>query len=135
MHKLFFLDVVDVVPARSSGPDLSFYLLITATILVEAAIMYWLKYNRFTRSLLHSFLANITSLAAGFLLIEVLPRFFGKYSIGNLLALMLITILVEFPVLYLLNRTKPLKSTATVCVVMNVVTYILFYLYITFFTG
>ncbi|MFN8290537.1 MAG: hypothetical protein U0U70_09785 [Chitinophagaceae bacterium] len=135
MLKFFMLDVVDVAPARASGPDTGFYLLLAGTILAEAGIMYLMRYNAFLRALLHSLLANLASLALGFLLIEVMPGFFSRYSFLNLATLMVITILAELPVLYLLNRTKPLKSTALVCVVMNIVSYILFYLYITLFTG
>lgn len=132
--KLFLLDVVDVVPAKSgNGLDYTFYLLVAVTILAEAGVMRLMKYNDFSRSLLHSFVANLASLAAGFLLIKVLPDLFSATTIVNLLALMLITIAVELPVLYLFNKTKPFRSTLTVCVVMNIASYILFYLYINIF--
>ena len=130
MPDLFLLDVVDVVPARSNGPDASFYLVVAGTILAEAGMMWWMRYNAFLRSLLHSFIANAVSLAAGFLLIDLLPKIFNSYGLSNLFVLMLITIAIELPVLYLLNRSKVFKQTLLAVIFMNVISYLLFFLYI-----
>lgn len=131
---IYFLDVVDVVPARSAGGlDYSFYLVVAATILAEGAIMWWMKYNPLGRSLLHSFLANAASLAAGFLLYEVVPGLFLPFVLLNLAAMLLITIAVELPVLYLLNKRQVFRFTLSVCAMMNVISYLLFYLYISIF--
>lgn len=130
---LYLLDVVDVVPARSpAGLDYSFYLIVAATILIEAVVMLLMKYNIFGKSLLHSFIVNTASLVLGFLLFEVVPELFVASKIHNLLAMLLITIIAELPLLYLLNRQQPFKQTAWVCIVMNIVTYLLFYLFIIF---
>lgn len=128
---LYLLDVVDVVPARSSaGPDSSFYLIVAATILVEAVVMLLMKYNTFGKSGLHSFIVNIVSLALGFLLFEMVPELFVADKIPNLVAMLLITIIAELPFLYLLNKQCPFKQTIRVCISMNIVTYLLFYLFI-----
>lgn len=132
MH-FFFLDVVDVVPARSAGGlDYSFYLVLAATILVEAGIMLGVKYNPFGKSLLHSFVANVASVATGFLLFELVPDLFDPYNIPKLLGMLLITVCIELPVLYLFNKQQSLRQTLRVCILMNAVTYFLFWLYIHF---
>ena len=129
------LDVVDVVPAReANGPGLSFYLLLGITILAEAALMRVLKYQQWGPALFHSLLANLVSLATGFLLIEWIPGLFFPNELLNLAALWLITVLIETPVLYLLNRQKKLTSTIKVSVLINLLSYFLFYVYIEFFT-
>lgn len=127
MH-LYFLDVVDADVSRPV--DLTFLAVIGVTILVEAIVLLLLRYNNFQRSLLHSFAVNAGSLAAGYLLLEILPGLFGVYNIPRLLLLMLITIAVELPLLYLLNRKKPQRRTIVAVSLMNLVTYFLFYLYI-----
>lgn len=127
----FFLDVVDVVPARSAGGlGYIFYLVLAATILVEAGIMLGVKYNPFGKSLLHSFVVNAASVASGFLLFELVPDLFDPYKIPKLLGMFLVTVGIELPVLYLLNKQQSLRQTIRVCLLMNAVTYFLFWLYI-----
>lgn len=124
------LDVVDVVPAKTAGAlDYSFYLTIAATILVEAVVMLLMKYNAFAKSLLHALVANLVSVVAGFLLFELVPALFAPYHLLKLLVMLLITIAIELPVLYFLNRQKVFQQTLRAAVVMNVVSYTLFYLY------
>ena len=131
---LFFLDVVDVVPARSaSGPGIDFYLLFAVTILAEAGIMVLFRYNLLGKALLHCFAVNAASLAAGFLLIEWIARLFLPDSFINLLLLWLITVVIETPLLYLMNRKTAIRNTLKVSLVMNILTYLIFYGYITFF--
>jgi hypothetical protein len=132
---LFFLDVVDVVPARSAdGPGIDFYLLLAVTILAEAGILYLLRHNLFGKALLHSFAVNAASLAAGFLLIEWIPGLFVPDTLMNLLLLWLITVAIETPLLFLLNRKTAVRTTIKASLVMNLVTYLIFYGYITLFT-
>jgi hypothetical protein len=134
MH-FFFLDVVDVVPARSgNGLDYRFYLIVALTILAEAVVMLLIKYNRFGKSLLYSFLVNTVSVATGFLMFDLLPGLFDPFRLLNLLAMLLITIAIELPVLWLLNKPKVFRQTVTVTAVMNAVSYTLFYIYIMNFT-
>lgn len=129
------LDVVDVVPAKTAGAlDYSFYLIVAATILVEALVMLLMKYNDFGRSLLHALIVNVVSVAAGFLLYELWPALFAPYKLLHLLGLLFVTILIEMPVLHLLNKSKSFKGTDIAAVLMNVISYFLFYLYIMLFT-
>ncbi|HRG81673.1 MAG TPA: hypothetical protein PLO99_04105 [Chitinophagaceae bacterium] len=128
------LDVVDVVPAReANGPGLGFYLLLGITILAEAALMRGLKYQQWGPALFQSLLANLASLAIGFLLLEWVPGLFFPNELLNLAALWLITVLIETPVLYLLNRQKILTSTIKVSLLINLLSYLLFYGYLQFF--
>ncbi|MBK6827808.1 MAG: hypothetical protein KA229_11015 [Chitinophagaceae bacterium] len=129
------LDVVDVVPAReANGPGLSFYLLLGVTILAEAALMRVLKYQKWGPALFQSLLANLASLAIGFLLLEWVPGLFFPNQLLNLAALWLITVLIETPVLFLLNRQQPLQTTIKVSMLINLLSYLLFYGYLQFFT-
>ena len=128
------LDVVDVVPARTAnGPGIEFYLLLVITILAEAALMQVMKYQRWGQALLQSLLVNLVSLAVGFLLLEWVPGLFFPDQLLNLAALWLITVGVECPVLYLLNRKKPLAATIKTAILINLLSYILFFLYLQFF--
>lgn len=128
------LDVVDVVPAReANGPGLSFYLLFGITILAEAALIRGLKYQPWGAAFFQSLLANLVSLAIGFLLIEWIPGLFFPNELLNLAALWLITVLIETPVLFLLNRKKPLPATLKISVLINLLSYLLFFGYIQFF--
>lgn len=129
MH-FFFLDVVDVVPARNAeGLPLVFYFIVAATILIEAVIMLLIRYNGFGKSILHSFLVNVASVTAGFLLFELAPGLFEPGHLLKFLGLLFITIIIEAPVLYLLNKIKTLHQTAGVCILMNIVTYFLFWIW------
>jgi hypothetical protein len=77
---------------------------------------------------------NAASLAAGFLLIEWIPRLFVPDTLMNLLLLWLITVAIETPLLFLLNRKTAVRTTIKASLVMNLVTYLIFYGYITLFT-
>lgn len=133
MH-YFFLDVVDVVPAVSGqGPGLVFFVLIGITILAEGALMWMMKYNRMGKSMLDALLVNGASLAAGFLLFEFLPRLFSSITLVNLLALFLITVLIEGILLGLLNQTKASRQTWLTAILMNILSYLLFYVFIQVF--
>lgn len=126
--ELYFLDVVDADVSRSV--DLTLVAVIAVTILAEAIVMLLMKYNAFGKALLHSLILNLASVAVGYLLVETVPSLFGNYDIPHLLLLMLITIAVELPLLYLLNRNKPVKETIFAASLVNLVTYLLFYGYI-----
>jgi len=128
---LFLLDVVDAtVPSQTNWP---LVLVLFLTVLAEALVMWLLKYNPFKRSSLDSLLVNAASLGVGYLLLSAAPGLFGSYAITGLLKLLAITIVVEGGLLYLLNRKHPFVQTVKATVLMNVVTYILFYLFIRFF--
>ena len=131
--KYYFLDVVDVTVSRSVDPAL--LITIALTIVVEAVLMLLLKYNRIQKAGLDSLIVNLASVAVGYGLQRLAPSLFEVENIGTLLVLLLITIAVELPVLYLLNKKKPFMDTAKTCVIMNAVTYLLFYLYVTMTTS
>ncbi|MGQ0737956.1 MAG: hypothetical protein ACT4OJ_02745 [Bacteroidota bacterium] len=125
----FFIDVVDVTVSRSV--DGAMLIAIALTIVAEAFVMLLMKYNRIQKTGLDSLVVNLASVGAGYVLSKLTPGLFAGYSIGSLLVLLLITLAVELPVLYLLNKKKLFAVTAKACVLMNVATYLLFYVYAT----
>ncbi|HYC40921.1 MAG TPA: hypothetical protein VEB63_10605 [Chitinophagaceae bacterium] len=95
-----------------------------AAILLEAGLMRWMKYAlRFGKALLDSFLANIASLALGFLLIRV-GTLFTTFTTGTLLLFYFITVAVETAVLYMLNRDKLFTRTLVTAMIINLASYI-----------
>ena len=97
-------------------------------ILIEAATMAVMKYNKFGKALLDSLIANIVSLCLGFIFIQ----FFDSLDITdnyllNMLILFLSTVAIEFAALYLLNQSKPAIKTLTACFIMNIFTYAILY--------
>jgi hypothetical protein len=124
MH-FYFLDVVDA--GVSSSIDWMLILVLAITIVVEALVMLLLKYNSFKKSLLDAFVVNVASILVGFLLLKFAHHFFNSYDIPGLLKLLVITIAIELPILYLLNRKHPFVKTIQATVLINIVTYVLFF--------
>lgn len=127
--RFLLLDVVDA-GVSDSPVNKTLLLILGATILAEAGVMLLARYLDWKQSLIQSILVNVATLILGYLLLKIAPGLFGEYSLLNLFLLMLITIAAELGLLYLLNRAKPFLFTALVCVLMNVVSYLLFYLII-----
>ena len=123
----YLLDVVDA-PVVHSGYRI-FIAIVALTILVEALVMLLMKYNLFKKALLDSFLVNIASLVIGFVLAELVNDIFNSYKLPDLLLLCAITIGVESGILYGLNRKHRVLKTLGTCVVMNLASYFLFYLF------
>lgn len=121
---LFLLD--------AGGAGLVFYfyglivLFMLLTVMLELAVMILMKYNiRFKKAFLDSLIVNVASLAAGFILWKVFPGFFNGYTVLNFTVLYVITVLIEFGLLHLLNRKHKSIDTLKITVVMNLVTYVL----------
>ena len=93
-------------------------------ILAEAGVMILMKYNiKFKKAFLDSFLANLATFTLGFVLIEFVSDFFNSTELFNLFVLYIMSVLMEWGVLFLLNRAKPAKQSFVVAVVMNLPTY------------
>lgn len=93
-------------------------------ILAEAVVMILMKYNiKFKKAFLDSFLANLATFTLGFVLIEFVSDFFNSTELFNLFVLYIMSVLMEWGVLFLLNRAKPAKESFVVTVVMNLPTY------------
>jgi len=117
-----------LLDAAAGGLILGFlvvFMLLAVTI--EAITMIILKYNKAGKSFLDSFIVNVVSLIAGLLLEN-----FSDYGIDiveneylNLFILFLITVVIEFAFLFLLNRKKPVGKTFLTAVLINVVSYLL----------
>jgi len=96
------------------------------TIVLEAVTMLIMKYNKAGKVFLDAFIINLVSMAAGFLLLTGgLGLLNSTDIILNLFIPFLVTVLIEFALLWLLNRRKPVQKTLLVAVVINIVTYLL----------
>jgi hypothetical protein len=108
------------------GVGILFLLLAVA---LEAIVIQKMKYQFIFRvSLIQSVVANLVSLAAGFVLSAVSEVQFAIDNYTGLAILFVVTVLLEFIVLYLMNKTKPVRRTLAVCLVMNLVTYAIAFL-------
>ncbi|HKC36624.1 MAG TPA: hypothetical protein VKB95_11200 [Chitinophagaceae bacterium] len=126
MMKLFLLD--------AGGAGLYFAALVVFTIIAvsaEAIVMLLMKYNKAGKAFLDSFLVNLGSLVAGYLLLAITGTVFNLTTSAalNILILYVLTVAVESLLLYLLNRGYPVKKTVLVCIVMNLLTYLILYLF------
>ena len=103
-------------------------LFILLAILLESIVMLLMKYNTgFKKVFFDSFLVNAGSLAAGFVLLRLFHEFFSYYSLLNIAILYAVSVLIEFFLLHLLNKPRPLSKTFAVCLIMNLVSYCLLY--------
>ena len=104
-----------------------FILFMVLAILLEAAIMIWMKYNTtLKKTFLDSLIINIASLAAGFLLLNFFDAL-GNYTLSALAILYAVTVIIETTILQLLNRKHKFSRTLLVSLLMNLVTYIILY--------
>ena len=107
-----------------------------AAIVLKGLTLLLLKYNKAGRAFLDSFVVNIASLAFGFLLLTT--RFGLEFTSNDYLDFFLIfviTVVVEFIVLYLMNRQKPVKKTLVAAIVINLVSYSLLIIFKFFITS
>jgi len=108
-------------------------LFILVAVFIEGVVMMKMKYhNVFKRALTHSLVANLVSLALGFILINSDSDFYNMEYFSGFVSLFAVTLVAEFGVLYLMNKKESLLRTLTVCVVMNLVTYLLAFLVLRF---
>ena len=111
-------------------PILLVYMLVV--ILLESLIMHLLKYNRFSKGFWQASIANLVSLGGGIAILDpLLSRAIEDGPGAELLALLflfLVTLFLEGIVIYLFNRHKPFRQSATVVLVMYVSSYVLSYL-------
>jgi len=117
----------------AAAPGLIFGVMIVfmiVTIILEAVAMIIMKYNKAGKAFLDSFLANLVSMGAGFIILLSGSGLFeiADSTILSIVMLFLITVVVEFLILYLLNRKLPVQKTLIAAIVINVVSYLLYYL-------
>lgn len=98
-----------------------------AAIFLEGLTLLLLKYNKAGRSFLDALVINLASLGVGYLIVSFTPT--GLDFTNNLyldfFLIFLVTVVVEFIVLYLLNQKKPVKKTFIAATVINLVSYLL----------
>jgi len=106
-------------------------------ILVEAGIIVYFKLNNFKRALAYSSIVNIASLAVGFVLVPALERRFHneieKESLWVWLLFFITTVLTEGLLLMLMIKKAPKQKVWLAVIVMNVITYLLLYLFVVYF--
>lgn len=97
------------------------------TVVVEGLIMWIMKYNNAGKSFLDALIINLVSMAAGYLLTLVSGRPFDLDNLSDFLILYIITFVIEFIVLYFLNRKLPVQKTLLTAIVINIVSYLILY--------
>ncbi len=97
------------------------------TVVVEGLIMWVMKYNNAGKSFLDALIINLVSMAAGYLLTLVSGRPFDLDNLSDFLILYIITFVIEFIVLYFLNRKLPVQKTLLTAIVINIVSYLILY--------
>ncbi len=100
----------------------------------EAVVMLLMKYNDAGKAFLDSFVANISSLVIGFLIVYVSnSRLFDLTDsvFLNWALIILLTIAIEFVILYFMNRSKTKQRTFAVAVIMNLASYFILYFFVT----
>jgi len=117
----------------AAAPGLIFGVMIIfmiVTIILEAVTMIIMKYNKAGNAFLGSFLANLVSMGAGFMILFSGSDLFeiDDRPILSLGILFLITVVLEFLILYMLNRKLPVQKTLIAAIVINLVSYLLYYL-------
>lgn len=99
-------------------------LFIITVIFLEAFVMSLMRYHpAYRQSVLHSLVVNLISLAAGFVLTDIDAELFQLDNWSGLSLMFLVTVVLEFISLYLMNRSLPVMRTLGVCLLMNLVTY------------
>lgn len=102
-----------------------------AAIVIEALVMMVMKYNIAGKAFLDAFLVNLASLVAGYILLWTRGELVSSTDsvLLNWLILYGITVIIEFVILYLLNRKHRLGKTFLTCAVMNIASYVVWYLF------
>lgn len=100
-------------------------LFIIIAILLEAMIMQWMKMHAsFKVALPQSVGVNIASLASGFVLSSIDSDLFHLNNMAGFGVMFLVTVIIEFILLYLMNKKEPVKKILLICLAMNMATYL-----------
>ena len=96
---------------------------------VEGLTMWIMKYNKPGKAFLDSLIINLVSLGGGFLLTYISGPLLDLDNTSNFFILYLITVVIEFVVLYLLNRKIPVVKTLVTAIVINLVSYAILFMF------
>ena len=88
--------------------------------------------QHFGKALLQSFLANLATVVAGYLLMYVAGDLFFDYIWITLAVCYVITVLIEAWVLQKMNHEHSFQKTLRVSIYMNLMTYVLLYVFVYF---
>ena len=117
----------------AGAPGLIFAVLIVFMIIIvilEWVIMILLKYNKAGKAFTDSLLINLFSMGVGYIILFTRDELFDMTDsvLLNVFILFAITVVAEFGLLYLLNKTKPVQKTLLTTVIINLASYIIYYL-------
>lgn len=115
--------LLDVISAGRTI-DVTVFILFLAIVLVEAIVMLLFKLNNFWKCLLDSFVANLASMLAGYLITYAIYNvtFEGAGYAGILIAFVL-SVLIELLVVKVMNRKLTYKRIWPAVTVMNIASY------------
>lgn len=99
------------------------------TVLTEGITMTLSRYTPAAKSFLNVIIINLASLIGGYLLVLVWPDLFEitPRKFYNYILLYAITVAMEYPVLWAMNKTKPLGRTLGIVLLINLVSYLVLY--------
>lgn len=112
-------------------------LFLVAAIVSEAIVMILLKFNKAGKCFLDALLINIASLVAGYLLLDPVQNISDKFGsrlqiFAEILIMFLITLLIEAGLLMLLNKAKNSKQVWLTAFIMNLVSYLILWAFLSF---
>lgn len=115
--------LLDIIIARPL--DSLFFMLFAVVSLVETIVLFLFKFNNFWKCLLDSFVANLVSLLAGYFIVIWAGdiRFYEDIGVSQILIGFLLSFLLEWLAVKMLNRQKNYKVTWLPVLVMNLVSY------------
>lgn len=84
--------------------------------------------DHFGKAMLQSFLANLITVIAGYLLMFAAGEYFFDYIWITLALCYIITVLIEAKILQAMNHGSTFRGTLRVSTYMNIVTYVVLYI-------
>ncbi len=84
--------------------------------------------EHFGKAMLQSFLANLITVIAGYLLMFAAGEYFFDYIWVTLALCYIITVLIEAKILQAMNHGSTFRGTLRVSTYMNIVTYVVLYI-------
>ena len=127
--------LMDVAGAGLVLIPLLFFMVVCG--LLEGMVIYLFRIRRYPVAIGHALVVNIVSLLAGYLLWPLISRIgldlgSKRLQLPTLAFLWLLTVLIEAPVLKLLNRAQAWERVFMASIVMNFLSYLIFYFMMTY---
>lgn len=98
--------------------------------IAEALGMILLKYNKPGKAFVDSLVINLVSLGVGYIVIQLNSSLdLTDNEVINFILVFLLTVITEGVTLFFLNRNKPISKTLLVTIIINIITYLVLYLF------